>query len=244
MTPISLTHLPSRAPSWLYGLILAALAVHIGAACAAIVAGYGAMAVRKGGNLHRRFGLVFVGAMLVMAATASFLAVRIHERGNIAAGILAFYLVLSAWVTVRREPGRIGQAELGAACIPLGVAALMVLSGLQAAASPTGLDGYPAGPYYALAIVAGLLLAGDVAMIRRGGLSGPRRLARHAGRMGFALFMAASFFFIGRQKLMPAWLHGAAILYLLGLAPLAMTLYWLIRLRLGGRKAPRPAPAG
>src|SRR4051812_11181560 len=111
MTPISLTHLPPGAPSWLYGLILAALAVHIGAACAAILAGYGAMAVRKGGSFHRRFGLVFVGSMLVMAVTASFLALRIHERGNIAAGILAFYLVLSAWITVRREPGRIGGAQ-------------------------------------------------------------------------------------------------------------------------------------
>ncbi|MEA3061748.1 MAG: hypothetical protein QOJ94_1529 [Sphingomonadales bacterium] len=239
MIPISLSHLP--AGNWLHGLILAALAVHIGAACAAILAGYGAMAVRKGGPLHRRFGLFFVGAMLAMAVTASFLALRIHERGNIAAGILAFYLVLSGWITVRREPGRIGRAERAAAFIPLGVAALMVLSGLQAAASPVGLDNYPAGPYFALAIVAGLLLAGDVAMIRRGGLSGNRRLARHAGRMGFAFFMAASFFFIGRQKLMPDWLRGAAILYLLGLAPLAMTLYWLVRLRF---RTPRPAPAG
>ncbi|MEA3040319.1 MAG: hypothetical protein QOE79_2832 [Sphingomonadales bacterium] len=239
MTAISLSHL--AAGSRLYGLILAALALHIAAACVAIFAGYGAMAVRKGAPLHRRFGLVFVGSMLAMAVTASFLALRIHERGNIAAGILAFYLVLSAWITVRREPGRIGQAERAAAGIPLGVAALMLLSGLQAAASPAGLDGYPAGPYYALAIVAGLLLAGDVAMIRRGGFSGTRRLARHAGRMGFALFMAASFFFIGRQKLMPEWMQGSAILYGLGLAPLGMTLYWRVRLRF---RAPRPAPTG
>src|SRR3954451_1005374 len=109
MTPISLTHFLPAAPSWVYGLILATLAVHIGAACAAIVAGYGAMAVRKGGNLHRRFGLVFVGAMLVMASTASSLAVRLHERANIPAAILAFYLVLRAWITVRPDPGRIGR---------------------------------------------------------------------------------------------------------------------------------------
>jgi uncharacterized membrane protein len=241
MTAISLTHL--AAGSRLYGLILAALALHIGAACVAILAGYGAMGVRKGGKLHRRFGLVFVGSMIAMGLTASLLAVRIHQRGNIVAGLLAIYLVASAWITVRREPGRIGRAEVAAASVPFAVAALMVLSGLQAAASPVGLDGYPAGPYFALAFVAGLLLAGDVAVIRRGGISGARRIARHAGRMGFAFFMAASFFFIGRQALMPAWLRGSAILYGLGLAPLAMTLYWLVRLRFGGRKARQPAPA-
>src|SRR4051794_20639824 len=213
MTPISLTHFPPGASSWLYGLIVAALVLHIAAACVAILAGYGAMVARKGGNLHRRLGLVFVGSMMAMAATATFLAVRIHERGNIAAGILAAYLVVSAWVTVRRAPGGIGRAEFAVALVPLAVAASMVLSGLEAAASPTGLDGYPAGPYYGLAAIAALLLAGDLAMIRRGGVSGARRLARHAGRMGFAFFMAASFFFLGRQKLMPAWLHGAAILY-------------------------------
>jgi uncharacterized membrane protein len=241
MTAIPLSHLP--AGSWLYGLILGALALHIAAACVAILAGYVAMGVRKGGRLHRRFGLVFVGSMAVMGLSASLLAVRIHERGNIVAGLLAVYLVASAWITVRREPGRIGRAEVAAAFVPFGVAALMILSGLQARASPAGLDGYPAGPYFALALVAALLLAGDLAVIRRGGVAGARRLARHAGRMGFALFMAASFFFIGRQALMPTWLRGAAILYLLGLAPLAMTLYWLIRLRLGGRKARQPAPA-
>jgi uncharacterized membrane protein len=241
MTAISLSHLP--AGSWIYGFILALLALHIGAACVAILAGYGAMGVRKGGALHRRFGLVFVGSMAAMGATASLLAVRIHERGNIVAGLLAIYLVASAWITVRREPGRIGRAEIAAAFVPFAVAALMIVSGLQAAASPAGLDAYPAGPYFVLAVVAGLLLAGDLAVIRRGGVSGARRLARHAGRMGFALFMAASFFFIGRQALMPTWLRGSAILYALGLAPLAMTLYWLVRLRFGGRKASRPAPA-
>jgi uncharacterized membrane protein len=241
MTVISLSRLP--AGSWLYGLIVGALALHIAAACLAILAGYGAMGVRKGGNLHRRFGLVFVGSMAAMGLTATLLAVRIHQRGNIVAGLLAVYLVASAWITIRREPGRIGRAEVAAAFVPFGVATMMIVSGLQAAASPLGLDGYPAGPYFALALVAGLLLAGDLAVIRRGGVSGPRRLARHAGRMGFALFMAASFFFIGRQALMPIWLRGSAILYLLGLAPLAMTLYWLVRLRLGGRKARQPAPA-
>src|SRR3954454_21541917 len=100
MTPISLTHFPPGAPSWLYGLILAALALHIAAACVAILAGYGAMGVRKGGKLHRRFGLVFIGSMTAMGVTASLLAVRIHERGNIAAGLLAVYLVVSAWITV------------------------------------------------------------------------------------------------------------------------------------------------
>src|SRR4051794_37219828 len=126
VSPRALSQLAPGSPSWVHGLILAALALHIAAACLAILAGYGAMGARKGDKFHRRFGLVFVGSMLAMGATALFLALRIHERGNVAAALLAAYLVVSAWTTVRREPGRIGRAEVAAALVPFGVAALMV----------------------------------------------------------------------------------------------------------------------
>ena len=51
--------------------------------------------------------------------------------------------------------------------------------------------------------------------------------------MCFALFFAAGSFFLGQQKVMPVWMHGAWYLYVLGLAPLAFMIFWLIRVRIG-----------
>jgi hypothetical protein len=230
MNPQSLSNLPPGSPVWLHLLVPGALVLHVGAGSLAALLGFAAMLVRKGGGLHRAFGIVFVLAMAVMAVMAVFLAFRISQRGNVGGGALAFYLVATAWMTVRRKEATIGRFEIVAFIGALGIAAMMLLFGVQAAASATGrLDGYPAAPYFATAALASLFAAFDLAMILRGGMSGTRRLARHLGRMGFAWFFAS---FIGLQKMTPAWMHGSRILLALGLAPLALTIFWLIRVRL------------
>jgi hypothetical protein len=100
-------------------------------------------------------------------------------------------------------------------------------------------------PYFALAAIIACFAWGDLRVILRGGLAGTPRLARHVGRMGLAFFIAAGFFFLGRQKAMPAMIQGSPVLLVLGLAPLGLTMFWLIRIRLRrpARKAPRLAPA-
>jgi hypothetical protein len=244
MMPLSLAHLAPGTAAWVYGLTLALLVLHIGGGGIAILSGFAAFAVGKGGRLHRLFGLVFVVSMLTMAVAATILASRIPQRGNIGGGLLVCYLVASAWLTVRRKPGTIGRLEIALCAAAAAIAVTIFLLGLQAERSPTGtLDGFPAGPFFALAGLAALFALLDVPMILRGGVSGARRTARHLGRMGLALFFASGSFFIGQQKVMPASIHGSPILYGLGLAPLGMTLYWLVRLRLGGRRARRLAPA-
>ena len=50
------------------------LITHISAGCVAILAGYGAVVVAKGERLHRRFGTVFVIAMLIVAGMGTYLA--------------------------------------------------------------------------------------------------------------------------------------------------------------------------
>ncbi len=81
----------------------------------------------------------------------------------------------------------------------------------------------------------------DLNMILRGGVSGVRRLARHVWRMCTALFIASGSFFIGQQKVMPAFMHGSPILFALGLAPLPLMIFWLIRVRRGGGNPQRGA---
>ena len=76
-----------------------------------------------------------------------------------------------------------------------------------------------------------LAATGDLRMIVRGGISGTARIARHLWRMCFALFFATGSFFLGQQKVMPAFMHGSPILVVLGIAPLVLMFYWLRRVR-------------
>jgi hypothetical protein len=109
---------------------------------------------------------------------------------------------------------------------------------MEARAAPHRLlDGYPAGPYFGLAIVAALFAWGDLRMLGKGGLAGAARLRRHVVRMGLSLLMATSFLFVGQQKIMPAALHGSKLLLLLGLAPLPLMLFWLVRVGVPARRA-------
>ncbi len=245
MTPLSIARLPAGSPLWLYALVIAALVLHIGAGSVAIVSGYVAILARKGGRLHRRTGMIFALAMVTLGCAAIFLALRIPQRGNVAGGLLAAYLVATGWMTVRREAGRTGRFEIGALLLVLALAGAMAAFGLEAQASPTHrLDGYPPALYFTVVVVALLFAAGDLRMILRGGLTGVQRLSRHILRMGFAFFVAAGSFFLGQQKVMPAAFHGSPILLLLALAPLALMLFWLVRIRLGPRRRPAQlAPA-
>jgi uncharacterized membrane protein len=59
------------------------LPIHIGAGGLAIVLGAVALSTKKGGTLHRRSGLLFVYAMLVMAsAPLSWHFVRVSPPGT------------------------------------------------------------------------------------------------------------------------------------------------------------------
>jgi hypothetical protein len=209
------------------------LIFHIGAGSLAIVSGAAALSVRKGERLHRAFGTVFSLSMLAMSPIGAYLAVFVPQRASVAVGIFTFYLVATGWMTMRRKDGSIGLFEYGAFFVALGAAVSLVIFGLQAANSPTGLlDRYPPPPYYVFASFAAFAAALDLKMILRGGISGAQRIARHVWRMCFALFFAAAFFFVGQQKVMPAWMQGSPILFVPAIAPLVLMIFWLIRVRL------------
>jgi hypothetical protein len=221
---------PATPPGILYAL---ALIVHVGAGAAAIVAGGVALAARKGGRLHRAAGGAFVAAMLAMCALATLLSIA-RQPGTIIGGILTFYLVATARMTVRRAPLQVGRFETLALAVVIGCALVELAFGWQASRSPGGrLFGYPPSIYYVFGLIAALAAAGDVRVILRGGVAGSARLARHVWRMCFALFIATGSFFLGQQKIMPAFLHGATLLTVLGVAPLALMLFWLVRIRRG-----------
>ena len=214
-----------------------ALIVHIGAGSIGILSGAAALAVAKGERLHRALGNVFFVSMLTMSALATYLAIVIPQaRANLPGGVFTFYLVATAWMTVRRKEGTIGGFEVGAFLVAMGAAAASVVFGFQAARSPTGLfNGSQPPQYFIFAAVAALAAALDLKVILRGGIFGAPRIARHLWRMCAALFIATGSFFLGQQKVMPAFIQGSPLLFVPAIAPLVLMIYWLFRVRLTNR---------
>lgn len=230
---MSTLEIAADAPWIAHAAAAAALVLHIGGGSVAIVAGYGAMAAKKGGRLHRLSGNVFFGAMLTMAGVAAIVAPMLptEQWVNTPAAVFALYLTLTAWLTARRRPGETGQVEAALVTLPLGVAAV----GLYLAVSSGGSGEF--GPVYAFSVIGVLAAARDVAMLRRGGIEGVARTARHIWRMSAAFFIATGSFFFGQADVLPDAVRQSAIPMVLGLAPLALMVFWLVRVRIPRRRA-------
>lgn len=212
-----------------------AVAVHVLGGGVGITSGFAALATRKGGVAHRRIGTVFFVAMLAMAGVAAVLATLEMQRVNALAGLFTLYLIGTAWAVVRQPPLTLSRFERWA---PAGAALIGLVAlgfGLQAA-SPAGLrDGDPTSGnapdiYFAIAVLSTLALALDLRVLRRGGVTGPARTARHLWRMCLALFVAAGSFFFGQADEIPQALRGPH----LALPPLAALLalaFWMAKVR-------------
>lgn len=203
--------------------------VHIAAGSLGILSGAAALAVRKGQRLHRGFGTVFFAAMLVMAATGAGLAALQPHTPTVIVGVLTFYFVATAWAAARRKKG-LGVLDRVAFLLPAATAAALVLFGFQALNSATGkFADLPPLPYFLIAAFVTFIAALDLSVVLRGGVSGSHRIARHLWRMCMALTFGAGFFFLGQQEVFPAFLQGSPLLFLPELAPLALMLFWLVR---------------
>jgi len=221
------------------------LLFHICAGTLGVLSGAVAASFRKGSRRHRVAGKVFAISMLSLGASGVYMAFLKSQPGNVLGGTLTFYLVATAWMTVRHKDGKTGVLDWGALLMVLGVAATEVTFGLQAAMSATGIKyGYPAGPYFIFGAVALLAAAGDVRMLARHGVFGTQRLARHLWRMCFGLFIAAgSFFFgganrplrllstVGLGQHLPRTLFSIGPYLVLTILPLVLLVFWLVRVR-------------
>ncbi len=213
---------------------VAILFLHIAGGTVGMVAGLIAVAARKGGRVHALAGKAFLGGMLVMGSIGGFVApFLVTAQGNpklfdAIGGFLTCYMVATGWLTVRRRGGTIGGAEM----VGFAFAGSLSIGAFILAARGGG------GAYYALGTLAALAAGLDLKMIRQGGIGGKARLARHLWRMCLALTVALAAFFVGLQRVMPAPVRGLALLYIPPLIPLAVMLFWLLRLRFG-RRQPR-----
>jgi uncharacterized membrane protein len=210
---------------------------HICAGSVALLTGAVAMSLRKGSRRHGLAGDVFVISMMCMSASGAtvgfikyYLTNSQAQLANFFVGTLTFYLVGTAWWAARRRDGETGIFDWAGLLVALSVGAALVISGLQAAYGHAGLKSdFPAAPYFVFGSVALLSAAGDVRMLVRGGVFGAKRIVRHLWRMSFAFLIAAFSFFLGQQKVMPAYMRGSKLLLVPLLLILIVLIYWLCR---------------
>jgi len=206
------------------------LLLHICGGGIGLLSGAVAMTFRKGSSGHRVAGNVFFVSMLCMAGAGAYMALMRSETGNVFGGILAFYLVATGWAAVIRREGETGIFEWVAFVAALALGAVIMTFGIEAAMSPTGTKvGIPAGMHFFFGSMALLAAAGDLRMLLRGGVFGVQRIARHLWRMCFALFAASGSLFLARPHLFPVFMRKTGMLFLLGILPLLLMIFWLVR---------------
>ena len=207
-----------------------ALVLHISAGGAGLLTGLVTLAARKGEPIHRAWGKAFCLAMLVMSSMAAWLAVTIPgQSGNFPGSILTFYLVMTAWATVRRPPGTVGRLDRLALVVPFAAAAAMAFFTYAAVTDPASqpMNAPPLIAYFIVTGVAALIAGLDLKVVLQGGISGARRVTRHLWRMCVGFFVATGSFFLGKQAHFPAFIRGSPVLLVLAFAPLLIMLFWL-----------------
>jgi len=231
---------PDGAPWFLQAGAALLLVTHIGGGATGIVSGGVAMAARKGGRLHRTAGKVFFAGMLAMTGVGATVAPFLPEAQwtNTLAAVFTLYLVLTGWQTARRRDGEVGSLERWTLLMPVAVIAAVVAAMLTGA----GKGDATFGAVYAFAALSLLGLAGDLNLLRQGGLSGPSRTARHIWRISLALAVAAGSYFLGQPKFVPEILKTTGLNVVPPLAVLALLVFWLVRVRLPRRRKPASQP--
>ena len=210
------------------------LPIHVAAGGLALVLGALALFVKKGGTVHRRSGLLFVYASLVMGISAAIL-------GNVGGGLMTVYFVVTALTTVRPASRWTRGIDAAALIVVAGLALLDILGGIKAFNSPgRSLNGVPFAMLFFLAGIMTLATIGDVRVMRFGVPRGGPRLARHLWRMCFALFISAGSFFSIRErvaKILPEPFTTVPMRMLPILLIFAAMFFWMWRVR---RRRPLP----
>lgn len=207
--------------------------IHVAAGVLALLAGAVALSVAKGGRVHRRSGMLFAASMVVMTLSAVIAATWLRPNlGNMVAGTLTFYLVLTGVLAVKRTVAQARTWLVGLMTIALGVGGFALLLAFMAQARPNGaIDSIPAGAFFMFAFIG--LLAGllDVRLLVAGHIEGKHRLARHLWRIGYAMWIATLSFFFGQADELPQAIRATGVLMLPPLLVTLTLLYWVIRIQ-------------
>ena len=195
---------------------------HIVGGLLGLASGAIALSTPKGSRLHRRSGMVFVYAMLLMSASGALIAALIPEMISVIAGLLTFYLVTTALLTVRRREGS-RWLDVSAMIFGLGVGLFSI------AFSMTGDEDGMAPMGFLFGAVALMAVFGDARMLMAQRLPWKQRIVRHLWRMCIALWIATASFFLGQSDEFPEALRKMPILCTPVLLVILLMFYWVVR---------------
>jgi len=199
--------------------------LHIIGGLLGLTSGAVALSAGKGGKLHRKSGLVFVYAMMLMSVSGAVMAALKPERISVIAGMLTLYLVTTALLTVRRRAQGFDWFTASTMFFGLIVGLLSITFAIQGLNDNDGLA--PMG--FIFGVVALLAALGDARMLLARNLQWTQRIARHLWRMCFALWIAAASFFLGQSDEFPEALRVMPLLCTPVLLVLLLMFYWLAR---------------
>jgi hypothetical protein len=198
------------------------------------------MAARKGARLHRKAGVVFFYAMLLMAATADYLAlVKPGQLANLVIGSFTVYLMVTARLAAKSGGGNglIDKIALAVILCLFGPFALLSVQ-LAVGFEPWLPSTLPyKGPIliaiYSFTAVFAIAAISDIRMVMAGAISGRRRIERHLWRMSLGLVLAAgSAFTNGLPRILPAGVHvPLGWLFVPQFLALGALIFWMIRVR-------------
>ena len=208
------------------------IVVHVAAGGVALVAGFIALFAVKGATIHRKTGIIFVYAMVVMGLLGAAVAAAGGGEASTVAGLLSAYMVITALTTVRRPFAGTHRLDLGGMIFAITLGVLSLALGVWSFVFGTGrIDGVPAQAPILFGVVALIAGLSDIRVVTSGPLTGPSRLARHLWRMCFALWLAAASFFLGQADELPEAVRIPALLGIPPLLTLLAMIYWLWRVR-------------
>src|SRR5204862_1935446 len=126
------------------GVLWLTLVTHFGAALLALAAGTIALAVVKGGRLHKQSGIVFTWAMITTGILASVLSA--YEGKSVVGGLFVCYLVFTATTTVTPLPRAGPAVHVGLMIFAFATALATLLQGVGVCQKPRPmLAGRPPG---------------------------------------------------------------------------------------------------
>lgn len=202
--------------------------VHLSAGAIGLVSGVAALFTRKGSDVHRLAGRVFLVAMLTTAGTGVYMGFARGQIGNAIAGIITLYLLITGLVAVLRSEGKTGRIELAAFVFAASAAIAAFYFAIQAVQSGHAMLG--GIPYFVFASIIALAAMLDLSVVVRGGIFGKQRIARHLWRMHLGFAAAVGSFFPGQlHRLMPELLNVKPfiVLFTPPFAVLGLMFFWL-----------------
>ncbi len=219
------------APVWMHWGAALLLYLHIGGGTLGLLSGTVAVLSPKGRPVHRAAGKVFFVSMFIAYAVGAGVApfLETGQRPNFVAGILALYLLVTAWLAAKRRDPVVGLIEYGGLAVALTVVAAGAYFMMQGMNDPSGtVDGSPPQAFV-LFIVTGLLAAGgELHVVLRRTITGVSRISRHLWRMCMSLFIASGSFFLGQQQILPEAVRGSLWQFGPVIFPLAAAVLWLV----------------